>query len=262
MREKIENEILKIKKPNVVVAGFGRCGTTFLSNILKQHPDVFIPKVKEINYFAENWYSSRRCRNPTHQFGDKWYLNFFRTDKKIVIDFSVWDAYDPISARNTKRLLPDAKIIFMIRDKDKHDYSLYKGRLSNSQISNISFEKYKKIKKYEYKKLSDYEKMIEPYRKLFDDILVVKLEELTKNTEKELKRIFKFLGLKEMNLNSKVFRKPTVVGKYSYVRRLRMLIVKILADMGILYVIHKLRWNFQTSTLRKVEEYEKVLEGS
>ena len=45
---------MDIKKPNVLVAGFPRSGSTFLYHLLTQHPEIYIPKIKEINYFNKD----------------------------------------------------------------------------------------------------------------------------------------------------------------------------------------------------------------
>ena len=42
---------MEYKKPTVLVAGFPRSGSTYLYHLLKQHPDIYIPQIKEINYF-------------------------------------------------------------------------------------------------------------------------------------------------------------------------------------------------------------------
>ena len=43
-----------VKKPNFFVVGFPRSGTTSLHYYLEQHPDVFVTKDKELQYFAND----------------------------------------------------------------------------------------------------------------------------------------------------------------------------------------------------------------
>src|SRR3990167_5845089 len=40
---------------NFVVPGFSKCGTTTLCALLNDHPDIFIPPIKEPNFFAFNY---------------------------------------------------------------------------------------------------------------------------------------------------------------------------------------------------------------
>ena len=82
---------MKIKKPNVLVAGFPKCGSTFLYHLLKQHPDIFIPNIKELNYFNKDHFfiSDPEILNPRYFKSADWYYGFFKSNKKTIIDFSI-----------------------------------------------------------------------------------------------------------------------------------------------------------------------------
>jgi len=41
------------RKPNLIIAGAQKSGTSWLHAQLRQHPDVFMPPVKELNYFNQ-----------------------------------------------------------------------------------------------------------------------------------------------------------------------------------------------------------------
>lgn len=41
--------------PNFLVVGAQRAGTSFLWGLLDQHPEIFVPKVKEIHYFDDKF---------------------------------------------------------------------------------------------------------------------------------------------------------------------------------------------------------------
>jgi len=57
--------VLEKKGPDFVGVGVEKCGTTWLSEVLSQHPEIFIPK-KEIRFFSRRFYK-----------GYEWYNNFF-----------------------------------------------------------------------------------------------------------------------------------------------------------------------------------------
>ena len=42
------------KKPNLFVVGAPKCGTTFLYQYLKKHPDIYFPNFKEPHYFGSD----------------------------------------------------------------------------------------------------------------------------------------------------------------------------------------------------------------
>lgn len=65
--------------PNFVLIGAAKAGTTSLHRWLAQHPDVFVPRQKELHFFAAPW-----LRENCHGPGDA------RTLQDIPAD---WDAY-------------------------------------------------------------------------------------------------------------------------------------------------------------------------
>ena len=42
----------KIKLPNVIGIGSGRCGTSYLFGLLREHDDFYVSPLKEVNYFG------------------------------------------------------------------------------------------------------------------------------------------------------------------------------------------------------------------
>src|SRR5258707_12548722 len=61
--------------PNFLILGAQMAGTTWLAKTLAQHPDIFIPRIKEIHYFdndenfvkGASWYGRqflRSCDRP------------------------------------------------------------------------------------------------------------------------------------------------------------------------------------------------------
>ena len=38
-------------KPNLFIAGFTKCGTTSMANILSKHTSIYVPEEKELHYF-------------------------------------------------------------------------------------------------------------------------------------------------------------------------------------------------------------------
>ena len=41
-----------MKKPNFIIAGFPKCGTTSLYHYLNEHPQIFMPNQKELHFFT------------------------------------------------------------------------------------------------------------------------------------------------------------------------------------------------------------------
>lgn len=189
----------KIKKPNVLVAGFPRCGSTFLNNILRQHPEIYIPKIKEINYFNKDHFLlfNPEIINPAYFKSKKWYYGFFKTNKKVVMDFSILSALDVASARRVKKELGDIKILFLTRNKDDFLNSVRK----------IILKWNKNYKGYE--EYADFNYYINNYQQHFSKVWITSIEKLDKNPKKELDAITKFLEIKEYKFNLKVSKFET-----------------------------------------------------
>ena len=43
-----------MKKPNLFIVGSTKCGSTLLTIELGKNKDIYVPKIKELNYFSKN----------------------------------------------------------------------------------------------------------------------------------------------------------------------------------------------------------------
>lgn len=98
--------------PNFIVIGAPKAGSTTLHLVLGRHPDIFVPRLKEPNYF---------CDDSTH-YGDwAWYQSLFadRRSESAVGEASV--AYslierNPSAPPRIATALPQARLIYVVRD--------------------------------------------------------------------------------------------------------------------------------------------------
>lgn len=99
------------KPPDFVIAGAPRCGTTALYTYLSQHPDIFLPKLKEPHYFAPEIGSLRRVRD------EAGYFELYRSAKKDQIrgDGSVWYLQSETAIPSLLQHQPDARFVIMLR---------------------------------------------------------------------------------------------------------------------------------------------------
>ena len=128
-----------MRKPDFIVVGAMRAGTTALAAALNQHPDIAISEPKEPNYFA-TLHGALEYSGP----GDQWfagqnssewesYLSLFQGDSALVGEASAMYLALPETAADVRRLLPDAKIVIVLRDpaaraRSAHSYLRSKGR--------------------------------------------------------------------------------------------------------------------------------------
>jgi len=115
-----------MKIPNFFIAGASKSGTGWLKQCLSEHPEVFIPKGPNPNYFSRNY-----------EKGKEWYLSFFEsaTDEKKVGEKSTSYIIHENSANRMHRFNPKASVYFVLRDPIERAYSHYKMLLRAGEVS-------------------------------------------------------------------------------------------------------------------------------
>jgi hypothetical protein len=100
--------------PNLFVVGQPRSGTTSLYEYFDDHPDFFVPYIKETNYYSH--YVKSRHGPGGLNFMD--YLMYFVDAEQEIIrcDISPFYLSEPGVALNIFRDVPDSRIIMILRD--------------------------------------------------------------------------------------------------------------------------------------------------
>ena len=99
----------------IFIIGFQKCGTTYLHNIISQHPEISSNKVKEPHYFS---LSPKLVDDNIQQ-----YQNLF--ESKNFLDSSVSYVHDDKALLSIKKYFPNARIIILIRNKVDRVLSAY-----------------------------------------------------------------------------------------------------------------------------------------
>lgn len=180
--------------PKVYVPGFPRCGTTFIGQVLHQHPEIHVPLKahprypypvkKEIHFFNKVPFTLNNLfsYNPDYlKSGIEYYKTFF-ADNKINIDFSICSGYDLECAEKVREELGDIKILFFTRNKVDHQKSI---------------EVLTKEKAQEF--VSDFDTAINQFQKVFSDVKIIDLNKIKKDPKKVLREILKFIGVKDLD---------------------------------------------------------------
>lgn len=189
---------------NFLGVGAQKSGTTTLYCILKQHPDIFMAKCKEIHFFDnDNNYSK----------GVSWYKNthFNNTGEAKAIG-EITPAYmflDHIPQNILKDLGGNIKFIFMLRNPVDRSYSNYKMELGRGneaesfsraiELENERIVKSQGMKKtYGYIQRGFYARQIRNYLKYFpkENMIFIIFEEFIKDPSRLSKKIFDFLGVR------------------------------------------------------------------
>jgi hypothetical protein len=113
--------------PNLIVPGVARSGSTWLYECFKESPEFSVPKVKEVNYFN---------RDAAYERGDDWYASQFMAahNTQIVADVTPTYFCCPIAIKRMYALVPEARVLVVLRDPRYRAYSAYLGYVQKGLI--------------------------------------------------------------------------------------------------------------------------------
>jgi hypothetical protein len=186
--------------PNVVIIGAQKCGTTSLHSYMARHPEIEMSKPKELDFFIEGYNWER---------GVEWYRKHFDPEAPVRGEASpnyTADPYLPGVAERMARLVPDAKLIFMVRDPVERARAnwihTYSNRVEDRPLRDALLDP-----GGEYLARSRYHHQLSRFLEHYpmERILVLEQDELLEDRRPTLLRVWRFLGVKE-NVWRKAFR--------------------------------------------------------
>jgi hypothetical protein len=119
-----------MRKPDFFIVGAAKCGTTAMNDYLGQHPDIFVPELKEIHYFGKDLDMRLARERDTLER----YLARFDGGEgcKRAGEASVWYIYSRTAAQEIHDFDPGAGIIIMLRDPVEFMYSQHSQAMHNA----------------------------------------------------------------------------------------------------------------------------------
>lgn len=115
-------------KPDFLIIGDLKAGTTSLHYYLGQHPDIFMPSQKELRFFAYDKDNPYHRRSPSYRVKNyDEYLGFFSNAKgaKMIGEASPNYLRSSGAANRIKDALPGVKLIVSLRNPADRLHSLY-----------------------------------------------------------------------------------------------------------------------------------------
>lgn len=128
---RITDAILRVSRPlpSFVIAGAMRCGTTALYEYLACHPQVTASRRKEVHYFDLNF-----------KRGPGWYARQFPVARRLPdgtasrsFEASPYYMFDPRVPARLRAALPDARILFLLRDPVERAISHYRKNIRDKR---------------------------------------------------------------------------------------------------------------------------------
>jgi hypothetical protein len=217
------------------VIGAQRCGTSSLYKYLGRHPDVAPSLRKEVGYFTSNY-----------QMGEAWYRSHFPLGLRGVVhrhlrgghlhSFEATPDYlfDPRAPSRAAELLPNAKLLALLRNPVDRAYSHYL-HMRRLGFESLSFEEAieaeseritpdldaidvvpdhspKALYRFSYFERGKYVDQLQAWTQSYprEHLLVIRSEDLFANTRETMAEILHHLGLRRWT--------PPFFANYSYTR--------------------------------------------
>lgn len=189
--------------PKAFLIGAQKAGTTFLSFLLDQHPEITLSAPKEPHYFTlnwkrgVNWYSERFVGPPETVFMDASpsYTNA-RLAKHEDSRFEIDNPFADVP-RRIHELSPHARFIYLLRDPVERTYSSYwhevqKGNETRPFRQALSEDS-------SYLRKSAYARQLSLYLEFYgkESLLCLLFEQLKKEPVGTAQKCFRFLGVRE-----------------------------------------------------------------
>jgi len=186
-------------KIDFIGIGAPRSGTTWLSSVLSEHPEICFSKTKELDFFnAEHFYWAKNWTQKYKKLGFKWYESQFSHFKKKQKrgEYSVFYIFDKEAPRMIKEFFPDVKLILSFRNPTEAVYSHYLYHRLDLDLPD--FEKML-TKKHPFLKYGFYSGYLENYYKYFDrnSIMIILYDEIKNNPELLIRKLYRFLDVND-----------------------------------------------------------------
>ena len=194
--------------PGFVVIGGMRCGTSSFFDWIAKHPDVQQPSTKEIHFFDVHYAR-----------GEQWYRSHFPLRAQGGTTFEATPSYlaHPDAARRAATVIPDARMIVILREPAERAWSHYRFRRSlghetrsfeeavNAELADPapdSFENFRSAGQIPYLVAGRYAEQVERWNAAFgsDQILIIDADRMFTDPEAVLEQVEDFLGLRRVPL--------------------------------------------------------------
>lgn len=176
--------------PNLLVIGAMKAATSSLHYYLSVHPEIFMSRTKELDFFVEEMNWGR---------GVEWYESHFPTDAPVRGESSPNYTSFPLFlgvAERMRALVPGAKLIYLVRDPIERMISHYMHSVARRREVRPIEEAFADEESLYYYR-SRYHLQLQQYGPHFDRsaILVISSENLSRKRDETLRKVFSFLGV-------------------------------------------------------------------
>lgn len=267
MNDKVIMSIDETMKVDFFIAGAPKCGTSSLFSYLGQHPGIYVPKLKEPNFFN----TDHKGAKPIGSMME--YHNLYKNEnQKLTCDASPFYLYSLKAPKNIYDYNPAAKLIFMLRNPIDMLYSLHGQYLIDGNVEVIEDfiealnaeddrREGKRVPRYcnrpeglFYSEYAKYTQYLKNYYAVFpkEQIKVIIFDDFIENIGKIYSDVLNFLELEEF---TPVFKRMNQheEPKYKALHRLNL----YLRHAPVIGAIQK-KFTLNTGLIRKINALNRM----
>ncbi len=182
-----------------VVVGAEKSGTSWLSDMLKQHPQIFIPPQKELHYFNTKFVEDPRLDNYNHGKPLSWYVSFFKGAGPLQKKGEICPSYlwDEQAAKCIWEVFPNTRIMILLRNPVERAFSAYRYYLQRGIITLDDFRRALDSHSDLLTYRSRYYLQVKRYLDVFppEHVSVLWYDDLTRDSRRFLLAVEEYLGV-------------------------------------------------------------------
>jgi len=235
-----------VNKPDFIGVGAARCATTWISQCLNAHPDIYMANGDGKTYFFNRYYEQ----------GIKEYKKFFTNAPTHSIKGEQTETYlfdDEVPFRIAQNF-PDAKIIAIFRNPVERAFSTYLHLVRDGFLKPNTFEVEIQLKDKIFIRDNLYYDRLKPYFDLFpkENIHVQLYDNIKKDPKECLRNLYDFIGV-DCSFVPHSFDKKinaTVAPRFSSLNKAMTLLGWLMRDFGMVTLRYKIRNSSLMKSLR------------
>lgn len=177
--------------PDFIIIGGMKCGTSSLFYYLSLHPEVGMSDIKEVDFFV---------KENNYQKGVDWYKarfdGAFKKYGEASPNYSKAHYFEGVP-RRMYTLLPDIKLIYLVRDPIARIVSHYTHNIADGREQRSLPEALKDVENNHYIMCSRYNWQLEHFLEYFsqEQIFVVNTHKLKNKRRQTLQAVFDFINV-------------------------------------------------------------------
>ncbi len=220
--------------PDFIYIGVSRAGSTWLYQVLSEHPGITMPRAKEIQFFDKNY-----------ERGAAWYGTFFAGIGAGQITGEVWHDYfiDPLVAARMNEHCPNIRLLVTLREPIDWTRSRLAWAREVEGVGALTLEAY--LARPAVARELDYYRNLLPFYERFspDRVLVQFYDDLRTDPAAFARNVYRFLGVaSDVRVPSMDVRaNPARRARFRAANRAALAGVRVLRAVGAAGVVGRLK---------------------